>query len=386
MADVFEIAGILIDHAQRVHPGEIAIIAYYGSHAKGTAFATSDLDIFYVPDEGKAATLSSQFVLDGLPYDFWPVSWKFLEEIADARSHRPWAVSASLLADARVLYHRAQEDLDRFNALQAQVAALTRPESRAAMIGRALEEFKETLFQLGQMRLAASDGDAASLNWASWRFVNSAVNCLALVNQTYFAKGWGANWRAVLQLRQKPDRLEELVHAIVTPAGSDEALAAALAAADRLAQDVRRILREAQASTAEPATVREVFSDFYPGIFEYKQKVLAACDRGDILAAAYAAHQIQDDICQSMHKAEAGFYGAEFNLQGEYNRGYARAGFPDLLEPALRGDLDLLAQRVQQLDEHARVWLMGQGVALNILQSSADLQRFLAKRDPPTST
>ena len=27
---------MLIEHALRAHPGEIAIIAYYGSHAKGT--------------------------------------------------------------------------------------------------------------------------------------------------------------------------------------------------------------------------------------------------------------------------------------------------------------------------------------------------------------
>ena len=66
MADVFRIAEILVSHAVRVHRDEVAIIAYYGSYAKGLASPTSDLDIFYIPHEGKAESLSSQFVLDGL--------------------------------------------------------------------------------------------------------------------------------------------------------------------------------------------------------------------------------------------------------------------------------------------------------------------------------
>ena len=67
MPDVLRVAEILVSHAVRVHGEDVAIIACYGSRAKGTASASSDLDIFYIPDGGKAGALSSQFVLDGLP-------------------------------------------------------------------------------------------------------------------------------------------------------------------------------------------------------------------------------------------------------------------------------------------------------------------------------
>jgi len=136
MPDVFKIAEILVSHAVRAHKDEVAIIAYCGSYAKGTASPTSDLDVYYIPDEGKAKSLSSQFIIDGLPYDFWAVPWKFAEDIANARSRRPWAVAASLIADTKVLYHRSQEDLDRFNALKARIKELTRPESRKIMVER----------------------------------------------------------------------------------------------------------------------------------------------------------------------------------------------------------------------------------------------------------
>ena len=378
MTDVFKIAEILVSHAVRVHGEEIAIIAYYGSHAKGLASPTSDLDIFYIPDEGKAESLSSQFVLDGRPYDFWPVSWELAEDIANAKSNRPWAVSASLVADAKVLYHRSQEDLDRFNALKARIAELTKPESRGIMAGRALDEFRTTLFQLGQMRLAATSGDMAGMHWAGWKFAGSAVNCLALINQTYFTKGWSANLSQVLAMRQKPAGLEDMLKGIMASGPPDNILEQA----DRLANEVRGILLAAQASLSETSDARDVFKDFYFFVVEYVGKVLSACERMDVMAAGSAAFHLQEEICRLMNKVENGFYGTDFYLLGEYAGAYEKAGFPNLLESASRGDLAALARQARQLDEKIREWFERYSIALNILADEEHLRRFLNHRDP----
>jgi hypothetical protein len=100
--------------------------------------------------------------------------------------------------------------------------------------------------------------------------------------------------------------------------------------------------------------------DFYFFVFEYKNKVLSACERGDVIAAGYAAFHLQEEICQLMHKVERGFYGADFNLLGEYIGGYEEAGFPDLLESASQGDLVELARQVRRLDERVQEWFESQ--------------------------
>lgn len=46
MLNVFDVAQALIDYVEKEYSDEIAIIAYYGSYAQGTATKRSDLDFF----------------------------------------------------------------------------------------------------------------------------------------------------------------------------------------------------------------------------------------------------------------------------------------------------------------------------------------------------
>ena len=374
MLDVFKVAEILVSHAIQAHKGEIAIIAYYGSYATGLASPTSDLDIFYIPNDRKADSLSSQFVFDNLPYDFWPLSWEFAERIANAKHN--WAIAASLIADAKVLYYLSQKDLDRFNALKARIKELMGPNGRKNMIQQALEEFKNTLFQLGQMRLAGND--AISMHWAGLKFVNSVVNCLALVNQTYFTKVWENNLTQISKMSQKPDGFEDMIREIITQKDTRHTLEVA----DRLAKEVRKILLSAQFSISEPSEPKDVFKDFYFFIFEYVNKVLSACKRKDVIAAGFSAFHLQEEICQLMNKVENGFYVTDFNMLSEYSEAYEKAGFPDLLKPASRGDLVELARQTQQLDKKAREWFKNHSIELNILRNEEELRQFLIQRDP----
>jgi hypothetical protein len=376
MHNVFDVARVLVEHAVRTHGHEVGIIAYYGSHATGSASQSSDLDMFYIPDNGKASSLSSQFVFDGMPYDLWPLGWQRAERIASARQH--WAVAASIIAHAQVMYHRSEQDLDRFLALKKTIRDLTQPPARKGMVARALEEFQSTLFHLGQVRLAASSVDTVSLGWAARKFVNSAIECLALANQTYFTKGWGSNMPEVLQLEKRPASLDTLVESILK-CGHPEA---AMAPAERLAREVRALLLDEQASLGEPIEVRAAFKDFYFFIVEYVNKVVAACGHQDALAAGYAAHMLQEEISRLLNRVERGFEPKEFNLLGDYARPYVAAGFPDLLEPASRGDLDALSRSALSLQAVSEKWLRAHGVDLGLLRDEDDLRRFLSERDP----
>ena len=379
MANVFKVADILISHVRQVHGNGIALVAYYGSHAIGKATPTSDLDLYYVLEDGRAGSAIITFVLDDLPYDFEAKPWWVLENIANAKAGYDWVVSASQIADAKILYSRSPADLERFEALRGRIAELTRPEGREFMVARALDEFQTTFSHLGQMRLALACNDLPGLHLAGWQFTCRVANCLALVNQTYFAKSWGANIPYLLELPQKPADLEALLNGILLPRSPAEEVEQA----DRLSMGLRKTLLEAQASLAKPCKPKEVFHDFYFDVHEYKAKVLSACQRGDAFTAGAAAFALQKYLCELMNKVERGFYGEDFNLLGEYSAGYLAAGFPDLTAAVARGDLAALAILVQQLDDRVREWFPAHEVELKILEDEAALRRLLDQKDGP---
>lgn len=53
MSDVFTVAKLLVDHTVKNYGQEVDVIGYYGSHARDEARDDSDLDIFYIPADGR---------------------------------------------------------------------------------------------------------------------------------------------------------------------------------------------------------------------------------------------------------------------------------------------------------------------------------------------
>jgi predicted nucleotidyltransferase len=376
VVDVFRVAAILVEHVRRSYAEDVALVAYYGSRARGTARDDSDLDIFFVPSGPGARSPACGFVLDGIPFDFWPVSWQLLEDIAEGRGTRPWAVAASLLADARVLHSRSPAEAERFTALQERVAALTTPDHRAEAVDRADDAYAAMLRHLGEVRLAIVRDDTAGMRWAAWHLVNAAFNCLALVNQRWFTEGWGASQAQALALPTRPDDLEELVEVLTTSPHPD----AVTAAAEHLADAVGRIIQGARAASSGATDPRVVFANAYAEIHEHCLKVAAACARGDRPAAAAAAFQIHNEVA-AMVQAPRGARPGNADLMGDTTASYRAVGFPDLADAAMAGDLESLAARARDLDDAIRSWLEQRRVTVNVFADEADLMRFLAARE-----
>ncbi|MCE5219539.1 nucleotidyltransferase domain-containing protein [bacterium] len=379
MTDASDVARILVSHAVASRGHQVAIVLVYGSRASGHHSPDSDLDICYIPDGDGAADLSSQFVLDGLPYDFWPLSWASAEAIANGLPDRPWAFAASLIAGAKVLYHRSQVDLDRFVALQDRIDELTRPESYAYMVAGALRQFPGMLAELGRLRLAHRSGDERGRYAAGWRLVGGALDCLARLNQTYFTGGLGKCLPQVLAMEHRPEGLETMLRGITNPVSGGKVLEHA----ECLAAAVRSALLVAQALTASPVAPREVFADFYFYVVEWVGKIRRACECGDVWAAGAAAWGLEGELASMLSRARQGLGDGDFNLLGDYRLSYAEAQLPDLVGPAATGDLELLARRAGELQATFGKWLESQSVPLGVLRGEEELKRFLASRLAP---
>jgi len=356
--DVFKVADLLVSRAIETHGAEIDIIAYYGSYAQGTARDTSDLDIFYIPADGKNPPVGRAFLIENILFDFWAIGWNTMEGFATGRN-RGWSFAPAIVHHAKILYARSEEQRTRFTALKEKVVDLQKPDAQPQMIQRALDEFKNVMTHLGNLRLAITADDFADVRHAGWKVVLSIWECLALANQVFFDRGWGNLLEQIPRLQSRPKDLETL---IVTIGTSDDPVLIANAA-EGLALSTRQILREFQKTLHSQQTAHDVFNGSYPEIKDGIGKVLAACEGQKPVAASAAAWFLQLDLSLMLNTIQNSTDHSTFNLYSEFASLYRQLGFSNLMQ-ASSGDLSGLAEQARQLDNRVRQWFHEQSLNL----------------------
>ena len=341
------------------------------------ARARSDLDIFYVPAEGKDPPVGRTVLVEGLLFDFWAIRWETLEGFATGRI-RGWSFAPAIIHHARTLYARGEAQRARLDALKQKVLDLQAPEARPGMIQRALDAFSPVLAHLGNLRLAVAGGeiagDFADVRHAGWKVILAAWECLALANQAFCDQGWGKLLEQIPRLRTRPDNLEALITTIST--SRDPALIAG--AAEDLALGTRRALRDLQQTLAADRTAPDVFGGAYPEIHDGIGKVLAACAGQRPVAASATAWFAQFDLSLMLNSLRSGANGWDFNLYSEIAPVYRELGFPDLMR-ASAGELPTLAAQAGLLDAGLRTWLRAQNIDLGEFETLGAFERSLAR-------
>jgi hypothetical protein len=225
---------------------------------------------------------------------------------------------------------------------------------------------------LGNLRLAAAGGGLSDVRHAGWMMVNSVWECLALANQSFADNG--RILEHVRRLPSKPADMEQLVTTIST--STDAAQIAA--AAERLAADTRRVLREFQDSLRSPQPAVARFREAYPEISAMLGKVRAACGRQDAVAAGAAAWFAQYDV-SAMLADVRGEAHSDFNLYHEFAALYRQIGLPELMRSPARGFAEL-EEGVGLFDERMREWLGTQSVGLQEYATIEELEHSLDGR------
>ncbi|MFC1625618.1 nucleotidyltransferase domain-containing protein [Patescibacteria group bacterium] len=93
---------------------DVSVLVCYGSYVKGNIHKYSDIDFFFIPRTEKGYRLSYQFIIKGVGYDLWPVSWDRAERISKLEGPLQ-----SIFLDGKVVYFSTDKELQRYKNLLA---------------------------------------------------------------------------------------------------------------------------------------------------------------------------------------------------------------------------------------------------------------------------
>ena len=102
---------------------------------------------FYIPATNRANGLARTFIINGIGYDLFPMSWERIENMADVKDY-----NTTCLADSEILWAKSAEDKQRFISLRERLQAnLKNPqymrECAIKWLDYAKDIYKDTLFE-----------------------------------------------------------------------------------------------------------------------------------------------------------------------------------------------------------------------------------------------
>lgn len=115
-----EINGRLVrwiaEKAEREYAEDISLVLIYGSYVNGTANSRSDVDCCFIPKTERGYEMAAGFILEGVGYDIFPMSWERIERIACLRENL-----TPLVGDAEIIFCGSAEDMARFQGMQEKL-------------------------------------------------------------------------------------------------------------------------------------------------------------------------------------------------------------------------------------------------------------------------
>ena len=338
-------AELLIDKIKRDYTDDIALVVVMGSHIYGETHSRSDLDMFFVPKTARGRKLEFTFILDGIGYDFWGISWERLARIA-AYEER----ITSIITEGQVLYCASQSDRERWEALKAS-ALDTGDRNKFVHKARAKldEVYKDYAGLLGAASLSEARRHALEI-------IYTVTTALALLNRITVKRGRGRLRGEILAMPLVPEDFASLYDTVFVC--SD--IARIQAAYGQLIKNTEILIAHEEGTLGAEASFAEELTGFYEELINYYNKIYHACEIGDASGALFPCVEIVHEIGEAC----AG-------------TGVSTAHLPDIVGAYDPEKLEQLAAAAHEHQTQFVELLAANGVKLKEFGSWGKLETFL---------
>lgn len=169
----------IANKVQTKYPDDISLVCIYGSYVNGTANSKSDVDCYFVPKTERGYDFATHFMIAGVGYDIYPISWERLTRIADLQENM-----LPLVGDAQILYSNGSKDIAYFHELQIRLKQNLSNEEYTRKI--AVQRCKEANNLCSLMKASRRASEVRKL---SGNILMMLADAIAIYNHEYFHFG-----------------------------------------------------------------------------------------------------------------------------------------------------------------------------------------------------
>ncbi len=344
--DVIYAAESLIEKIKTDYKDDIALVVIMGSYIYGETHSRSDLDMFFVPNTERGYNLGFTFIIDGIGFDYWPISWERLESIANHDEK-----ITSIITEGKVLYFSSEADMERFNQVKQKALDIS---DRKKFILKSSDKLNNAYKDY--WRLVNANSISAARKYAIG-IIYTLTDALALLNRTTIKRGRGKLKQEILNMPLVPDGFMELYDTVF--AISD--IGAFKKAYRKLIRNTETLISQEKEKICEKASFKDALAGFYEEMINFYNKIYHACEIHDTVTALFASVELTSEIEQFLK-----------------DTGISYKNLPDLVGAYDPNNLETLVSAAQNHQIKFVELLTANGVKIRQYSSFDELKNYLS--------
>jgi predicted nucleotidyltransferase len=319
------------DVAIKRYGDNIAIIAMYGSRARGDFDPDSDLEFFAIAENGIKVDI--EFTFNGIPVDMSSQTWERIEEVSKIDTH--WILPAGALAYCRVIYTRSIEDKARFDKIIEEIKQPQKYCKKSVL--KASKIFLDMYGFLGKLQFSKYQNDLQEARDACWHLIISVTYIVGHANSRYLKHNWGANLDEIFSLDKVPEGLQQLIDDMISETDFDKILEVA----NRLVEVTRQFMITLTLGQEEDSELEMLRTS---DSLAFLNKIKKAGRKKHLYAAGYAIHTFQSLVARDLLRlAKIWDQSTKFKLYSEYKELYEKQ-YVDFFDTMSSKDYEKMTQ------------------------------------------
>jgi hypothetical protein len=334
-----EIADCLIEKIKKDYEGDISLVHVHGSYFYNDTHALSDLDLYFVPKTQRGYNLALTFILNGIGFDYWPLSWERLERIANHEEQ-----TVSIIINGKILYYHSKEDLERFTNLKDKANNITDKKKYKNNGKKIMNNIYKHYFKI------ANVDDIIEIRKCTIEIIDTLSFALAQLNCTPIKRGRKYLLSEILSMKQIPDNFEGIYQKLFAEKDTDkikELLYMLIINTEKLFENNVK------------STFLENFNGFYEEMIQYYNKIYHACETGDKYTALFAGVEITSEIAELLRKSDCSYK------------------LPDMIGAYDPDDLNKIKEMAKKQQDYLEKILKENGVKLRTFNDIDELRNYL---------